>query len=132
MRGVAIALTVLIAGPVLAQDLPGDGGELFQSRCAACHGVTAQGDGPMAQLISIPVPNLTMLAARNGGDFPRADVVRTIDGRMKLVGHGGPMPVFGRLLGGGSAVIDGPDGSAIETRGDVVAIAQYLEGLQAE
>jgi len=36
------------------------------------------------------------------------------------------------MLGGGSAVIDGPDGSVIETKGDVLAIALYLESIQAE
>ncbi|MDJ0631516.1 MAG: c-type cytochrome [Rhodobacter sp.] len=131
MRHALIALTLTLAGPALAED-PAPGEELYLSRCGACHGVAARGDGPMAALLTIPVPDLTQLAVRNGGMFPRADVVRAIDGRLSLVGHGGPMPVFGRLLGGGSAVIDGPDGSVIQTKGDVVAIARHIEELQAE
>ena len=131
MRLAPTVLALTLAAPAFAQDAA-PGQELYLSRCAACHGVGATGDGPVAGLRTMPVPDLTMLAARNGGLFPRAEVVRTIDGRQMLVGHGGPMPVFGRMLGGGSAVIDGPDGSVIETKGDVLEIARYLEGLQAE
>ncbi len=114
-----------------AQDV-GDGQELFMSRCSGCHGPSGMGDGPMASLLTVPVADLTQLTLRNGGLFPRADVVRTIDGRKQFLAHGGPMPVFGPVLGGGSAVIDGPDGSVIETKGDVLAIARYLESIQAE
>ena len=40
------------------------------------------------------------------------------------------MPVFGPILGGGSAVFDGPDGMVIQTKGDVVNIMLYLESIQ--
>jgi mono/diheme cytochrome c family protein len=131
MRGVFLGLTMLLSGPAVAQDAT-QGQDLYLSRCAACHGGDAAGDGPMAAVISIPVPDLTQLELRNGGMFPRVAVVQSIDGRVMLRGHGGPMPVFGPVLGGGAAVLDGPDGSVIETVGDVVSIALYLETLQAE
>lgn len=121
-------LALTMASPALAQSA---GEQLFLSRCAGCHGAGAQGDGPMAGLITVEVPDLTGLVARNGGAFPLADVVRTIDGRMALRGHGGgPMPVFGEILGGGSAALDLPDGAILETRGDVLAIAAYLQEIQ--
>lgn len=131
MRLIIHLIFLTFAMPLAAQDLAA-GKELFLSRCAACHGAGGQGDGPMAALISIPVANLTQLAARNGGDFPRVRVVQTIDGRVLPRGHGGdgPMPVFGPILGGGSAVLDGPDGGVIQTKGDVVNIMLYLESLQ--
>jgi len=131
MRGILVMLSLSLASPVAAEGVD-NGRELFMSRCAACHGEAAKGDGPMSALLTIPVPNLTQLAARNGGIFPRVDVVRTIDGRLLLRGHGGdnPMPVFGPILGGTSAVLDAPDGSVIETRSDVLDIALYLETLQ--
>lgn len=128
MRPMLILTALLLAGQAHAE---GEGEALFLSRCAACHGAGAAGGGPMAPLLMVAVPDLTGLAARNGGVFPLEDVVRSIDGRLELSGHGGPMPVFGDILGGGSAVVDGPDGSVIETRGDVLAIARYLEGVQA-
>ena len=133
MRSALIALTLTLAAPAAAEE-PVPGKELYLSRCGACHGAGAMGDGPMAGLLTVPTPDLTTLAARNEGLFPRLDVVRTIDGRIMLPGHGGqaPMPVFGPIMGGGSAVLDGPDGSVVETTGDVLAIALYLETLQAE
>ena len=132
MRLLIVLLSLLLAGPAFADETSIDGRSLFLSRCAACHGTGAQGDGPMAAVIAIPVPDLTRLAARNGGEFPRFDVVRTIDGRMALRGHGGPMPVFGKILGGGGAVLDGPNGSVIETVGDIVAITAFLESIQVK
>ncbi len=128
----AVALLPFLASLPAAAETHDTGEALYLARCAACHGPEARGDGAMAALLSVQVADLTRIAARNGGAFPLADVVRTIDGRMQVRGHtgGGPMPVFGPILGGGSAVIDAPDGSAIETRGDVVRIAHYLETLQ--
>ncbi|MAQ83130.1 MAG: cytochrome C [Maritimibacter sp.] len=123
----------LSAGAAMAQDASGDiqtGEALFQSYCAGCHGVEAKGEGPLAPLLAVPVADLTGLAARNGGEFPLIRVVELIDGRQLLQGHGGPMPVFGPMLGGGAAVLDGPDGSVVQTRGDVVRIAEYLAALQ--
>jgi len=133
MRGILTALVLLAATPLAADEIE-TGRELYLSRCASCHGPLALGDGPMAAMLIIPVPDLTGLRARNDGVFPRVEVVRTIDGRAPLAGHGGggPMPVFGPILGGGSAVLDGSDGLMIETRGDVVSIARYLETIQGD
>ncbi len=131
MRKFVLLLPVVLVAPAAAESVD-NGQALFLSRCAACHGEAAKGEGPMAGLLTVPVADLTQLAARNGGEFPRLDVVRTIDGRQLLRGHGGdgPMPVFGPILGGGSAVLDGPEGSVVETVGDVLDIALYLESLQ--
>lgn len=131
MRLIPLLLSLTLATPLAAESVE-NGQELYMSRCAACHGEAAIGDGPMGALLTIPVPNLTQLTARNGDVFPRVNVVRTVDGRLLLRGHGGdgPMPVFGPILGGGSAVLDGPDGSIIETSRDVLDIALYLETLQ--
>ncbi len=128
MRTVVLALAVL-AAPVAAQ-AEETGAALYRSYCAGCHGVAAAGDGPLAALLTVPTPDLTALAARNGGEFPLADVVRIIDGRRLFQAHGGPMPVFGPMMGGGSAVLDGPDGAVLQTRGDVLKIARFLVSLQ--
>lgn len=136
MRRIVLAMC-LAAFPVGAQDarVGADdmaGAVLFRSHCAGCHGVSAKGDGPVAGLLTVPVPDLTMLAARDGGVFPLARVVQTIDGRRLLRAHGGPMPVFGPMMGGGSAVIDDADGAIIETRGDILRIVDHLLSVQAD
>jgi mono/diheme cytochrome c family protein len=72
------------------------GKEMYEQLCASCHGVNGEGDGPVAPLITIGVPDLTRLAARAGGEFPAEDVQRTIDGRFERRGHGPrDMPVWG-------------------------------------
>jgi len=122
-----LCILALAAVPVSADEA---GEALYMSYCASCHGASATGDGPMAALLSVPVADLTTLAARNQGMFPLVPVVQLVDGRRTLRGHGGPMPVFGPILGGGSAALDGPDGSIIETRGDIVSIVTHLMELQ--
>ncbi|RMD91296.1 MAG: cytochrome c, partial [Alphaproteobacteria bacterium] len=102
----------------------------FLDHCAACHGESAEGNGPLAPLLNVPVADLTRIAARRGGEFPLAEVVRIIDGRAELRGHGGPMLVFGQILGGGRAVVDAPEGGVIETRGDIFDIALWLRSIQ--
>jgi mono/diheme cytochrome c family protein len=43
-----------------------DGVTLFQAYCAACHGTTAEGNGPAAGRLSEPIPDLTRIAERDG------------------------------------------------------------------
>ena len=106
------------------------GRETFAGACAACHGAEARGDGPMAELISIPVPHLTRIAARNGGSFPWLTVVHQIDGRSGLRGHGGPMPLFGALFSGDTAAADAPDGTPVITSARVLALTDWLASIQ--
>src|SRR5690242_18510605 len=39
--------------------------------CASCHGKSGRGDGPVAGDLKVAPPDLTRLAARNAGLFPR-------------------------------------------------------------
>jgi hypothetical protein len=72
------------------------GVEMYGRLCASCHGVSAKGNGPMAPLLKIEVPDLTRIAYRHGGEFPAEHVRRTIDGRFERPAHGLPyMPVWG-------------------------------------
>lgn len=114
-----------LAGPDLEL-----GRTTFAGACAACHGAEAQGNGPMAELIAIPVPDLTRIGARNGGEFPWLKVVHLIDGRTGLRGHGGPMPLFGALFAGDTAAADAPDGTPVITSARVLALTDYLAALQ--
>ena len=72
------------------------GAELFRVFCASCHGKHATGEGPVAPALNVRVPDLTRLAWRDGGEFPREDVRRAIDGRLEYRAHGSrEMPVWG-------------------------------------
>jgi mono/diheme cytochrome c family protein len=129
MRKVLIAAALAAgAGPAAAED--GAGRAAYVQNCAGCHGAEARGDGPLAALLTVPVPDLTRLAAENGGEFPLRAVVETIDGRNTRAGHGGAMPVFGALMGGDGGVIEGVGGTPLITRGIILSLAYYLEEIQ--
>lgn len=129
MRLLFLLLALGIGAPALRAASP-DGGALFRQVCATCHGLSARGDGPMASVISIPMPDLTLIAARNGGTFPMAQVVAVIDGRTALVAHGGPMPIFGFSLGGEGVVLSDGAGGEVRTGAEIAAIAAWLETVQ--
>ena len=118
LRTAAALLACLAALPAHAAGDLALGRETFAGACAACHGAEARGDGPMAELISIPMPDLTRIA------------VHLIDGRTGLRGHGGPMPMFGALFAGDTAAADAPDGTPVITSARVLALTDWLASIQ--
>lgn len=72
------------------------GTQLYRAYCSGCHGVDAHGDGPIADIINVKVPDLTKIASRNEGTFPDERIYRIIDGQSQMPAHGGRhMPVWG-------------------------------------
>jgi mono/diheme cytochrome c family protein len=128
LSALALAM-ILAAGAASAQDAE-SGAVLFQDHCATCHGTAAEGNGPMTAVLSIAPPDLTVLAEANGGTFPLERVVRRVDGREEVLAHGGPMPVFGMILGGESGMVDAFDGTPVFTTRAVVDIAVWLQSVQ--
>jgi mono/diheme cytochrome c family protein len=128
LSALALAM-ILAAGAASAQDAE-SGAVLFQDHCATCHGTAAEGNGPMTAVLSIAPPDLTVLAEANGGTFPLERVVRRVDGREEVLAHGGPMPVFGMILGGESGMVDAFDGTPVFTTRAVVDIAAWLQTVQ--
>ena len=138
---VAVLTAVLLApGPLSAQSqksapLADDqfpplirstqGADLFRAYCASCHGTNAQGHGPAAAALRATVPDLTLIARRNGGEFPVDRVRRIITGDHVLASHGSrEMPVWGPIFHQVEADID---------RGNVRMenLIKYLESIQA-
>jgi mono/diheme cytochrome c family protein len=102
------------------------GSALFKTYCASCHGVSAKGDGPLAEHLRSRPPDLTQLAKRSGGKFDAEDVQRVIDGRKPLKGHGGPdMPVWGDAFKRSG---QGMSEDAVKTR--IRSLTEFLESLQ--
>jgi mono/diheme cytochrome c family protein len=100
-RCILVAATALLLSALTA-DAWGDeaadlsGKALFRRFCASCHGEQAKGDGPVAEYMRTPVPDLTQISKRNGGTFPDARVRRMIDGQATDLVHGPrDMPVWG-------------------------------------
>ncbi|MBV8360288.1 MAG: cytochrome c [Deltaproteobacteria bacterium] len=72
------------------------GHALYLQYCVSCHGVTAEGDGPMARSLTTPPANLRRLAERFGNPLPEDQIARYIDGRAAVKAHGPrDMPVWG-------------------------------------
>jgi cytochrome c553 len=71
----------------------------FDLYCASCHGRTGKGDGPTAASLKTRPADLTILARRNGGTFPKQRVFQFVEGTERAVAHGSPdMPVWGPTL----------------------------------
>lgn len=122
------ASAVLSASVGLAQDAD-IGAATFGQYCATCHGMDATGGGPLTEIMTSSVPDLTGLAAANDGVFPMLEVIHVIDGRTGLRSHGGPMPVYGALFD--VEAHSGTDyGNVLYTRGKILSVAYYLESLQ--
>ena len=122
-------LAIFLASTASAQDVA-QGRDVFQNHCATCHGTGARGDGPMADVLSVVPTDLTTLAASNGGEFPTARVVRRVDGQREVLAHGGPMPLWGMILDGPSAMIVAPDGAEIVAPEAIVDVAAWLAAVQ--
>jgi mono/diheme cytochrome c family protein len=75
------------------------GSQMYVAYCAACHGKDGKGDGPAASALKVPPTDLTTLAKRNNGKFPRNEVYDTISGQRSVAAHGSKdMPVWGTLF----------------------------------
>ena len=109
-----------------------DGETLYGNLCASCHGVDARGGGPVAEALSVPMPDLTRLSARHGGEFPLARVEAAIRGPQTLEIHGGPqMPLWGPALEG--VLDDLPQANRQAFAANRIRkISRYLESLQIE
>jgi mono/diheme cytochrome c family protein len=133
-RALTLALALLAPLPATADEIETDdameGAETFATYCSACHGFEARGDGPMAPILTVVPPDLTRLAARNGGVFPTSRVIFQIDGRDPLLAHGGDMPLFGEFFQGEDTAVAAETGQPILTSRTIADVVAYLRGIQ--
>jgi len=123
----ATAMAVLAACAPDDMPEPSEGAVLFADNCAACHGYQAEGG---ESLVSGKVaPDLTTIAARNGGTFPRTRVLSQIDGYGRGKVSKTVMPEFGALLEGDLVPVD-IDGTFTPTPRPLAALLAYLESIQ--
>ena len=134
-RATTLLLFATLAQVAAAQTAPARvdlGKREFDNNCAACHGSSGKGNGPYAELLRKSPPDLTMMAKRNGGVFPLAQVFEVIDGAGP--GHGSrEMPIWGTEYSVRAAeyYMDVPYDSAAFVRARILAVAEYLNRLQA-
>jgi len=82
------------------------GKEAYSIYCSNCHGKDATGNGPVAQLLTVPSTDLTLLKKEGMEEFPYDEVRSAIDGRKEIKPHGyRQMPIWGDAFGGKRARI---------------------------
>ena len=104
------------------------GEEIFLNYCAACHGESGRGDGPVARSLVTAVPNLTTITRRYG-EFPSMLIADTIDGRRaRIDAHGTrTMPIWGYEFW----VEEGGDVVAQREMKEVIAkLVDYIRSIQ--
>src|SRR5687768_13957771 len=76
------------------------GRDSFALYCASCHGSSGRGDGPLTRELRTRPADLTTLARRKNGAFPREAVRAFITGTGRTVpAHGTiEMPIWGPLF----------------------------------
>jgi mono/diheme cytochrome c family protein len=101
------------------------GQEMFNSYCAACHGVDGKGAGPAASALKVTPTDLSGLAAKNGGKYPSLHVSSVLRGEAETPAHGSKdMPVWGPLFRHLS------QGHDAEVQQRIANLNQYVESLQ--
>lgn len=131
--GIFVAAAFL-AAPAFAQDVE-LGKEIYQSRCAVCHGAEGKGDGVVGELFRQRPKNLALLAKDNGGVFPVERVYQSIDGRNRIAAHGDTnMPVWGEYF-----MVDALADQRIDPKaardlvaGRIWSVVYYVQGLQSK
>lgn len=109
-----------------------DGEQLYLELCAVCHGKGGMGDGPAASALKKAVPDLTGLAAKNDGQFPRQEVEDSIAGKSRAVSHGTiDMPIWGQAFEDVR-----PDWTTVRRKAlasqRIYNLTEYLSTIQAE
>lgn len=120
----SLALVLALAGSSAAFAQALAGRDEYLSSCGACHGRTAQGDGPLAEYFRNKPTNLALLAHYNHGVFPEAKVSAMINGTNVTGPHGArEMPVWGREF-----VSQGSSPAQAQAR--IKALIDFLKAIQ--
>lgn len=131
MKRIGLTVAVLAVAGCVGEP-PVNGKALYNENCGVCHGAKGQGDGPFADdLIKMP-SDLTALSANNEGVFPRDYVISTMDGYARGEHFSGAMPEFGVKLAGENVLLETGEGTVTPTPRPLLALADYIESLQAE
>jgi mono/diheme cytochrome c family protein len=135
--GVLAAITLITCGatlapvgaqrpttpPLILESITGR--DSFEFYCASCHGKTGKGDGPTAPALKTRPADLSSLARRNGGAFPKDRVLAVVTGSdRRIAAHGSTdMPVWGPIF-------QALDPSAPRVKVRIDNIVAHLESLQ--
>jgi len=107
---------------------PADGGKMFVTYCAVCHGTDGRGSGPAASALKNVPTDLSVLTKQNNGKFPDLHVQQLIGDRSMIPSHGTKdMPSWGKLF---DSLGSGHNMEEAEAHQRVVNLAKYVALLQ--
>jgi mono/diheme cytochrome c family protein len=133
-RGIVMILAgmLLISAPNKLFAAGPSGAQEYRDHCARCHGPNAKGNGPDAnEKPGYRPADLTQIAKRHHGKFPREKIYDIIDGGKRLPGHydfNSPMPLWGLNF-----QLEGKEyteESEAAVRNRINALLDYLESIQ--
>jgi mono/diheme cytochrome c family protein len=140
-RRVTLACALVLFSAALAIDLPHkskmstrkssaieEGAALYKRNCAVCHGNDAKGGSPpKSRLFTQPAPDLTTLAKRHDGKFPKDYVATVLRSGVKVPDHGpAEMPVWGTIFKASAS------GNEAQGNQRIAALTAYLKSLQVK
>jgi mono/diheme cytochrome c family protein len=122
---VLIGVALIATGGTAVADEVARGRTLYLQNCAPCHGLNADGDGPVARALTAPPANLRRLSERFGNPLPEYQVARYIDGRADIKAHGPrDMPVWGNRF------YEESGGSEPQANKQIPELVAYLQSIQ--
>jgi mono/diheme cytochrome c family protein len=123
--GIAGAATSATVDETLPPNYVPSGKLMYQEHCATCHGTDAKGTGPLASLLKTPPADLTLLARRHAGKFPREYVTSVLEFGPGPTAHGSSdMPAWGPIF----RYYDKQNERAVQQR--IRNLCDYLASLQ--
>ena len=119
----AVAAAQRTIPPLVIESMAGS--DLFRFYCASCHGSDGKGRGPVAAALKTPPADLTAIAFKNGGQFPRSRLIAFVSsGDPAVAAHGtSGMPVWGPIF-------RGLDPSEVRTKVRIENLVSYIESIQ--
>ncbi|MDW3183641.1 c-type cytochrome [Roseobacter sp.] len=127
---IGLLASVAVTGCGEGRDRSASGAALFAQNCAVCHGQDARGGGGGGvEGLSKTPPDLTGLAARNGGSFPANDVLAVLEGYAVDGQRGRHMAGFAALQSEDRKRAR-LDGARIRTTPPLADLLVYLEAVQ--
>ena len=120
-----VGLLLIIATSTVAADEVAQGRAIYLQYCASCHGLVADGKGPLAPILTTPPANLRRLSERYGNPLPEDRIARFIDGRADIKAHGPrDMPVWGKQF------FPEVQGAESDVKFLIARLVAYLQSIQ--
>lgn len=111
------------------------GKQLYETKCASCHGLKGRGDGPVKAWLTKSPPDLSALAKANSGILPVEAMYSMIEGTKGPAVHGTrDMPIWGPgfRIEAAEHYVDMPYDPEVYVRSRILALIEYINRLQAK